>query len=293
MDKKRELWNRFLDTQKDYLTAKNGHTRRVLGIYLSGSFGRKMARSESDLDLLVLLKEDKYDWLTGANLQGHVKLRDQDLLADIAQELHLPYTPLVCDVKFTGLAHFYKELMKMNPNVIDAISRGPVYVSYKRIPSFVDSMAYAANGGEKQKLPYSLKQSDYMHVNQLGYISATLGMANGIYKGIDKLQNMKEIDLIDYFIRLILPYLPEEIPYTVKLHRNYHQELSKVTLDDLMMQEKYHNELRRDALSDIKAEIEYLKKLHDKALFMRQDAAYLKQESKAYHQITDLFLKAM
>lgn len=104
MDKKRELWNRFLDTQKDYLTAKNGHTRRVLGIYLSGSFGRKMSRSESDLDLIVLLKEDKYDWLTSANLQGQVKLRDQDLLADIAQELHLPYTPLVCDVKFTGLA---------------------------------------------------------------------------------------------------------------------------------------------------------------------------------------------
>lgn len=298
----RNIWNNFFDSQKETLTAKNGHRRQVLGVYLSGSYGREMNRTNSDLDLIIIQKEDRYDWLTGANLNKSVKINDPIILDSLADALELPikyagdvkFTPKVCDIKYMGLKDLWKLLIKMDPNTIDNVLRGPAYVPSPRIPEFVKE----ASGKDIQparQIIKNLNKIDLMHLNQYGYIGATLGMANNIKKRLDKDQNLKEVDLIRYFTELFISNTEwkDKISALAPARANYHSALASVTLDDSNMQIKRRQELLDNAEKDLDYLISILKDLELKIVDVHLDQDYRKQQRKAQNTLTDLFMKNM
>lgn len=274
---------KMIEKLTSQLAADNGNLRQVIAVFLTGSAGRKMATEQSDLDLLFLIKETKYDLLTDVRLEKQYRFGDQNIINDLVKALNLNLKASTCDIKFMGLRHFYKELCKMNPNIIDAVNRDPIYLRNKLLPNWLKNKQ---NQNVSENLVVKLRQLDYWHLNQLGYVSAVLGMSNGILNSLLKGKDLKQVDLPNYFIKELLPHLTDDckqINYNVVSKYNYHLVREKQNLDP--------DALRQDAINDVKSEINYLRQLHDALLSRRQDVTFRSQEEKIHHKVTDLFLQ--
>ena len=250
------------------------HQRRVLAIYLSGSTSRNMQNANSDLDLIILVKESKYDLLTNAKLVKQIKFNNQTILQAICKRSGLKLSPESADLKIIDLRYFYREISKMNPNIIDMVNRGPLYVRKTTKSDWIKPNNLIAN----------LKQIDYFSLNQLAYLGAVLGMANNMLKHLDNDHMIKEVDLINYFINLIKPHLlgeASEISYKVVISHNYHQEL--VDIDA--------NVLRLDAGRDLTAMIHYLEQVRNATLIDLKNPKLHDLQQKNQNRLANLFIR--
>lgn len=255
------------------------HQRRVLAIYLSGSASRNMQNANSDLDLVILIKESKYDLLTNAKLVKQIKFNNQAILQAICKQSGLKLSPKSADLKIIDLRYFYHEISKMNPNIIDMVNHGPLYVRKITKPDWIKQ-------NKPNNLIANLKQIDYFDLNQLAYLSAVLGMANNMFKHLDNDHMIKEVDLINYFIKLIKPHLlgkTSGIPYIVAISHNYHQELVDIGA----------NVLRSDARRDLTAMVHYLEQARNAALIDLKNPKLRNQQQKNQNKLTNLFIREM
>lgn len=272
-----QIYHQLINELTPHLQDGMQHQRRVLAIYLSGSASRNMQNANSDLDLVVLVKESKYDLLTNAKLVKQIKFTDQTILQAICKQAGIKLSPESADLKIINLRYFYREISKMNPNIIDMVNRGPLYVRKTTKPDWI-----------KQNKPSNLiadsKQIDYFSLNQLAYLGAVLGMANNMLKHLDNDHMIKEVDLINYFIKLIKPHLlgkTSEIPYTVAISHNYHQELVDTDADIL----------RLDAKRDLTAMIHYLEQARNTALIDLKNPKVRNLQQKNRNKLTNLFIQ--
>lgn len=272
-----QIYHQLINELTPHLQDGMQHQRRVLAVYLSGSASRNMQNANSDLDLVVLVKESKYDLLTNAKLVKQIKFTNQTILQAICKQVGLKLSPKSADLKIIDLRYFYREISKMNPNIIDMVNRGPLYVRKTTKPDWIKQ-------NKPSNLIANLKQIDYFSLNQLAYLGALLGMANNMLKHLDNNHMIKEVDLINYFIKLIKPHLlgkTSEIPYTVAISHNYHQEL--VNTDA--------NVLRPDAKSDLTAMIHYLKQARNTALIDLKNPKLRNLQQKSQNKLTNLFIR--
>lgn len=271
-----QIYHQLITELAPHLQDGMQHQRRVLAIYLSGSASRNMQNANSDLDLVILVKESKYDLLTNAKLVKQIKFTNQTILQAICKQAGLKLSPESADLKIIDLRYFYREISKMNPNIIDMINHGPLYVRKTTKPDWIKQ-------NKPNSLIVNLKQIDYFSLNQLAYLGAVLGMANNMLKHLDNDHMVKEVDLIDYFIKLIKPHLlgeASEIPYTVVISHNYHQELADTDADVL----------RSDARRDLTAMIHYLEQARNAALIDLKNPKLRNQQQKNQNKLTNLFI---
>lgn len=272
-----QIYHQLITELMPHLQDGMQHQRRVLAIYLSGSTSRNMQNANSDLDLVILVKESKYDLLTNTKLIKQIKFTNQTILQAICKQSGLKLSPESADLKIINLRYFYREISKMNPNIIDMINHGPLYVRKTTKPDWIKQ-------NKPNNLIANLKQIDYFSLNQLAYLGAVLGMANSMLKHLDNDHMIKEVDLINYFIKLIKPHLlgeTSEIPYTVAISHNYHQEL--VDIDA--------NILRSDAGRDLTAMIYYLKQARNAALIDLKNPKSHDLQQKHQNKLADLFIR--
>ena len=272
-----QIYHQLITELMPHLQDGMQHQRRVLAVYLSGSTSRNMQNANSDLDLVILVKESKYDLLTNAKLVKQIKFNNQTILQAICKQAGIKLSPKSADLKIIDLRYFYREISKMNPNIIDMVNRGPLYVRKATKPDWV-----------KQNKPNSLiadlKQIDYFSLNQLAYLGALLGMANNMLKHLDNDHMIKEVDLINYFIKLIKPHLlgkTSEISYKVVISHNYHQELVDTDADIL----------RSDAKRDLTAMIHYLEQARNAVLTDLKNPKLHDLQQKNQNKLADLFIR--
>ena len=272
-----QIYHQLITELAPHLQDGMQHQRRVLAIYLSGSASRNMQNANSDLDLVVLVKESKYDLLTNVKLVKQIKFTNQTILRAICKQSGLKLSPESADLKIINLRYFYREISKMNPNIIDMINHGPLYVRKATKPDWIKQ-------NKPNNLIADLKQIDYFNLNQLAYLGAVLGMANNMLKHLDNDHMIKEVDLINYFIKLIKPHLlgkTSEISHTVAISHNYHQEL--VDTDA--------NILRPDAKRDLTAMIHYLEQARNAALIDLKNPKVHDLQQKNQNKLADLFIR--
>ena len=272
-----QIYHQLITELKPYLQDGMQHQRRVLAVYLSGSASRNMQNANSDLDLVILVKESKYDLLTNTKLVKQIKFTDQTILQAICKQTGLKLSPKSADLKIINLRDFYREISKMNPNIIDMVNHGPLYVRKITKPDWIKQ-------NKPNNLITDLKQIDYFSLNQLAYLGAILGMANNMLKHLDNDHMVKEVDLINYFSKLIKPHLlgkASEIPYTVVISHNYHQEL--VDTDATV--------LRPDARRDLTVMIHYLEQARNAALIDLKNPKLRELQQKNQNKLTNLFIR--
>ena len=272
-----QIYHQLITELTPHLQDGMQHQRRVLAVYLSGSASRNMQNANSDLDLVILVKESKYDLLTNTKLVKQIKFTDQTILQAICKQAELKLSPESADLKIIDLRYFYREISKMNPNIIDMVNRGPLYARKTTKPDWIKQ-------NKPSNLITDLKQIDYFSLNQLAYLGAILGMANNMLKHLDNGHMIKEVDLINYFINLIKPHLLEktsEISYKVVISHNYHQEL--VDIDA--------NVLRPDAKRDLTAMIHYLEQARNAALIDLKNPKLRELQQKNQNKLTNLFIR--
>ena len=272
-----QIYHQLITELTPHLQDSMPHQRRVLAMYLSGSASRNMQNANSDLDLVILVKESKYDLLTNTKLIKQIKFTNQTILQAICKQVGLKLSPKSADLKIIDLRYFYREISKMNPNIIDMINHGPLYVRKTTKPDWIKQ-------NKPNNLIANLKQIDYFSLNQLAYLGAVLGMANNMLKHLDNDHMIKEVDLINYFIKLIKPHLlgkAGEIPYTVAISHNYHQEL--VDTDA--------NALRLDAKRDLTAMIHYLEQARNAVLIDLKNPKLHDLQQKNQNKLADLFIR--
>lgn len=274
-----QIYHQLITELAPHLQDGLQHQRRILAIYLTGSASRNMQSTNSDLDLVILVKESKYDLLTNAKLVKQIKFNNQTILQAICKQAGLKLSPKSADLKIIDLRYFYHEISKMNPNIIDMINRGPLYARKITKPDWIKQ-------SKPNNLIVNLKRIDYFNLNQLAYLSAVLGMANNVLKHLDNDHMIKEVDLINYFIKLIKPHLlgkTSEIPYTVAISHNYHQELLDTGADIL----------RPDARRDLAAMIHYLEQARNATLIDLKNPKLRNQQQKNQNKLTNLFIREM
>ena len=272
-----QIYHQLITELTPYLQDGMQHQRRVLAVYLSGSASRNMQNANSDLDLVILVKESRYDLLTNAKLVKQIKFTNQTILQAICKQTGLKLSPKSADLKIINLRYFYREISKMNPNIIDMVNHGPLYIRKITKPDWIKQ-------NKPNNLIANLKQIDYFSLNQLAYLGAVLGMANNMLKHLDNDHMVKEVDLINYFIKLIKPHLlgkTGEIPYQVVISHNYHQEL--VDTDA--------NVLRPDAKRDLTAMIHYLEQTRNAALIDLKNPKLHDLQQKNQNKLADLFIR--
>ena len=272
-----QIYHQLITELMPHLQDGMQHQRRVLAVYLSGSTSRNMQNANSDLDLIILVKESKYDLLTNAKLVKQIKFTNQTILQEICKQSGLKLSPESADLKIIDLRYFYREISKMNPNIIDMVNRGPLYVRKTIKPDWIKQ-------NKPSNLIVNLKQIDYFNLNQLAYLGAVLGMANNMLKHLDNDHMIKEVDLINYFIKLIKPHLlgkAGEIPYKVVISHNYHQELVDIDADVL----------RLDARRDLTAMIHYLEQARNAALIDLKNPKLHDLQQKNQNKLADLFIR--
>lgn len=272
-----QIYHQLITELMPYLQDGMQHQRRVLAVYLSGSASRNMQNANSDLDLVILVKESKYDLLTNAKLIKQIKFTNQTILQAICKQSGLKLSPKSADLKIIDLRYFYREISKMNPNIIDMVNHGPLYIRKITKSDRIEQ-------NKPNNLIANLKQIDYFNLNQLAYLGAILGMANNMVKHLDNDHMIKEVDLINYFIKLIKPHLlgkTSEIPYTVTISHNYHQEL--VDIDA--------NALQSDAGRDLTAVIHYLEQVRNAALIDLKNPKLYDLQQKNRNKLTNLFIR--
>ena len=272
-----QIYHQLITELTPHLRDDMQHQRRVLAVYLSGSASRNMQNANSDLDLIVLVKESKYDLLTNAKLIKQIKFNNQTILQAICKQAELKLSPKSADLKIIDLRYFYREISKMNPNIIDMISHGPLYVRKTTKPDLIKQ-------NKPNNLITDLKQINYFSLNQLAYLGAVLGMANNMLKHLDNDHMVKEVDLINYFIKLIKPHLlgkTSEIPYKAIISHNYHQELVDTDADIL----------RLDAKRDLTAMIHYLEQARNTALIDLKNPKVRNLQQKNRNKLTNLFIQ--
>ena len=272
-----QIYHQLITELKPHLQDGMQHQRRVLAVYLSGSASRNMQNANSDLDLVILVKESKYDLLTNTKLIKQIKFTNQTILQAICKQAGLNLLPESADLKIIDLRYFYREISKMNPNIIDMVNHGPLYVRKITKLDWIKQ-------NKPNNLIADLKQIDYFSLNQLAYLGAVLGMANNMLKHLDNDHMIKEVDLINYFIKLIKPHLlgkTSEIPYTVTIGHNYHQEL--VDIDA--------NILRPDARRDLTAMIYYLEQARNAALIDLKNPKVHDLQQKNRNKLVNLFIR--
>lgn len=272
-----QIYHQLITELMPHLQDGMQHQRRVLAIYLSGSASRNMQNANSDLDLVILIKESKYDLLTNTKLIKQIKFTNQTILQAICKQAGLKLSPESADLKIIDLRYFYREISKMNPNIIDMINRGPLYARKTTKSDWIKQ-------NKPNNLIANLKQIDYFNLNQLAYLGAVLGMANNMLKHLDNDHMIKEVDLINYFIKLIKPHLlgeTSEIPYKVVISHNYHQEL--VDIDA--------NVLRFDAGRDLIAMIHYLEQVRNATLIDLKNPKLHDLQQKNQNKLANLFIR--
>lgn len=272
-----QIYHQLITELMPHLQDGLQHQRRVLAIYLSGSASRNMQNANSDLDLVILVRESKYDLLTNAKLVKQIKFTNQTILQAICKQAGLKLSPESADLKIINLRYFYREISKMNPNIIDMVNHGPLYIRKITKPDWIKQ-------NKPNNLITNLKQIDYFNLNQLAYLGAVLGMANNMLKHLDNDHMIKEVDLINYFIKLIKPHLlgkTSEIPYKVVISHNYHQEL--VDIDA--------NILRPDAKRDLTAMIHYLEQARNAALINLKNPKLHDLQQKNQNKLANLFIR--
>lgn len=274
-----QIYHQLITELTPYLQDGLQHQRRVLAIYLTGSASRNMQSANSDLDLVILVKESQYDLLINAKLVKQIKFNNQAILQAICKQSGLKLSPKSADLKIIDLRYFYREISKMNPNTIDMINHGPLYVRKITKLDWIKQ-------NKPNNLIANLKQIDYFDLNQSTYLSAVLGMANNMLKHLDNDHMIKEVDLINYFIKLIKPHLlgeAGEIPYTVVISHNYHQELVDTDADIL----------RPDARRDLTAMVHYLEQVRNAALIDLKNPKLCNLQQKNQNKLTNLFIQEM
>lgn len=272
-----QIYHQLITELAPHLQDGMQHQRRVLAVYLSGSASRNMQNANSDLDLVILIKESKYDLLTNTKLIKQIKFTDQTILQAICKQAGLKLSPKSADLKIIDLRYFYREISKMNPNIIDMINHGPLYVRKTTKPDWIKQ-------NKPNNLITNLKQIDYFNLNQLAYLGAVLGMANNMLKHLDNDHMIKEVDLINYFIKLIKPHLlgkAGEIPYKAIISHNYHQELVDTDADIL----------RPDARRDLTAMIHYLEQARNAALIDLKNPKVHDLQQKNQNKLANLFIR--
>ena len=272
-----QIYHQLITELKPHLQDGLQHQRRVLAVYLSGSTSRNMQNANSDLDLVILVKENKYDLLTNSKLVKQIKFTNQTILQTICKQAELKLSPESADLKIINLRYFYREISKMNPNVIDMVNHGPLYVRKITKPDLIKQ-------NNPSNLIVDLKRIDYFNLNQLAYLGAVLGMANNMLKHLNNDHMIKEVDLINYFIKLIKPHLlgkTSEIPYKVVISHNYHQELADTDA----------NVLRSDARRDLTAMIHYLEQARNAALIDLKNPKLRDLQQKNRNKLTNLFIR--
>ena len=275
-----------------------GQTRKVVAVYMSGSFARGFANSNSDLDLIMLVHETPHDLLTDVKINCHDMTDDLTMRQDAKERLDLKYVPREIDVKVVGIKFFYKELTKMNPTIIGAVKRGYVYAPMRGGTAHDDVSTYMYVA-PKSEIPHMLdtKFINYFMLKQLGYISALLGMANNAQKKIStssaKADSYKMVDNINYFIKLIVPHISNNFAPDFDLRHNYHKEMSNVTFDALGMQVERSKRLREDAVIDLDNEIKLLNKIKKYLLKENNDMSYKTEVNKVRWQVEELFAKEL
>lgn len=272
-----QIYHQLITELMPHLQDGMQHQRRVLAVYLSGSASRNMQNANSDLDLVILVKESKYDLLTNAKLVKQIKFNNQTILQAICKRSGLKLSPESSDLKIIDLKYFYREISRMNPNIIDMVSRGPLYVRKTTKPDWIKQ-------NKPNNLITNLKQIDYFNLNQLAYLGAVLGMANNMLKHLDNDHMIKEVDLINYFINLIKPHLlgkTSEISYKVVISHNYHQELVDTDADIL----------RSAAKRDLTAMIHYLEQARNAVLIDLKNPKLHDLQQKNQNKLADLFIR--
>ena len=287
--KTKEIWRKVIDCENKSLTDSMGQQRFVELIYLSGSFARGFDTDNSDLDLIMVIHETPYDLLTDIKIVEQHVIDDPDIIGGLAKELKLKHTPKKIDIKIVDLRHFYKELTKGNPNILDAINRGAVCVPVKFKP-IKSTLTSEELDQLTSNIQTELNHFQYMWINQIGYVGACFGMALNSKKRINNDDSsMKMVDTIYYFIKIMLPWMPEDMLLKFDLQHNYHQELHAPQFDDLIMREKRHKELVHDAKEDLDNEIETLKKMRAITLAGRNDEFHLAKIDDVRYLAADLF----
>lgn len=272
-----QIYHQLITELMPHLQDGLQHQRRVLAIYLTGSASRNMQNANSDLDLVILVKESKYDLLTNAKLVKQIKFNNQAILQAICKQSGLKLSPKSADLKIIDLKYFYREISKMNLNIIDMVNHGPLYVRKITKPDWIKQ-------NKPNNLIANLKQIDCFSLNQLAYLNAVLGMANNMLKHLDNNHIIKEVDLINYFIKLIKPHLlgkTSEIPYKVVIRHNYHQEL--VDTDAAI--------LRPDARRDLTAMVYYLEQARNAILIDLKNPKLRNLQQKNQNKLTNLFIR--
>lgn len=310
----------LLDALSDSLTDKKGSKRKVLAIFLTGSFGRNLATANSDLDLTLITKPSKYDYLTNTKISHqeiiHEDSTNEKLFDILPQVLNLTATdinpknglimPIKTDqIKLTHLdAHivsiqdYYKQLCQMDPNAFDMYYRGPDWINFKNTPKWIHQDQPANLIAELQAMPLKYKST----LNLSHMLAAMLGISGHL-----KPKNLKMVDTVKYFTNLAIDivkfnYPDCKLPQLQLKHKDtpnyYHLFKEKATIVNVkynaeeFMQAWIDEQERtlQDAQCDLNECINVLKQLQN---IVNSDKELSNKQQKAQNIMTNIFLEYM
>lgn len=211
MEKNNEIYRMLIDSLSDCLIDKKGIKRKVLAVFLTGSFARNSATPASDLDLALIVRPSKYDYLTSTKISHQEVIHYKDgsnneLFEALPQALDLAATKIKLirsglfvpiqmnhislrqlDIRIISVPDYYKQLRNMNPNIFDMYHRGPVWINFKNNPNWFDRDQSINLIAKLQSMP-----TKYKNVLNLPHLlAAILGISSHL-----KPQSLKMVDTV-------------------------------------------------------------------------------------------------
>lgn len=314
------------------LTDQNGSRRKVYAVYLAGSFARHLATPDSDLDLTLIVKPSKYDYLTNAKFDKQIIFEkdeaNKSFFESLPEKLKLTatvldnygYAPTLkeadsirlteLDIRIVSAPSFYKQLMNMSPNAADLLLGKVLYLNVKRKQSLFCA-ALPSQSNLVAQLSH-LNRTDKASLNLPKYLAALIGITSHAIKLIEKdpLKHLKLADTVNYFANLTTDLLKALYPAlnTPVFHSRH-----------LTFPSYYHVMVSQLRSSVIVTTPERAKKIHDMAeatladltelslrdlreelaffkeaqSFVKRDSELVRRQAKAQNKLTNIFLNAM
>ena len=280
-----EVGRELIDSLPEYLTDKTNHKRKVLAVYLTGSFARQMATKDSDLDLALIVKPSKYDYLTAAKLD-HQKVfarnEDNEILFDDLENLFNLNTKLHhLDVRFISVPSFYEQLCKMDPNIFDIFSHGAHWFNAHSKTKWIYQDEFTNLVAKLQHMPLKYKNI----LNLPHFLSALLGISNNVQRRLTKNPNndLKMVDTIKYFAKFTQGLMKSNYP-NVQL-----PELT-FSIEELNYYHLHHDTSTNSAISEINDCIAFFKECQQ---VISDDKELPIKQQKAQNVLTGICLEAM
>lgn len=281
------------------LTDSNGGKRKIIALYLGGSFGRHLSTESSDLDLILVVKPTNYDYLTEAKIncqkiysRGHTVVKSLDMLPNDNTELFdmLPdlsdlvkqqlngQTLTHIDIKLVSMPNFYKQLLRMTPDFYDLYQRGAIWTNNK----------LSQNESENLVAKLEAIPNEYKSVLNLNtYTRSLLGISNSVLHHMDT--QLKMVDTIKYFVNQTKDLVENNVAnvksFEIKwLHNepNYYHLAKSIKLNS--------DQVYQDGKFELGQAINYLVVLHDAVI---KDLSLTEKQRKVQNIVTNIFLSNM